>query len=168
MRSHVTSSSTYGYNGATQNFLLPFQAYSVRYPNGNQAQAGLLGDLWSNQYFAINVGPVRVIVLMNFIPFGTQCYERFAFTHSVHCHRLMFSLTHAFRFSFSHQAWDPSSTTSFCPRWMPPTGRSRHGLSSVRAQLSFDVHSADNAVACVFSCQCGTRPHTTRRVIALF
>lgn len=92
MRSHVTSSSTYGYNGATQNFLLPFQAYSVRYPNGNQAQAGLLGDLWSNQYFAINVGPVRVIVLMNFIPFGTQCYERFAFTHSVHCHRLMFSL----------------------------------------------------------------------------
>ncbi len=47
----------------------PFQSFSTRTPNGAMPPAQW-GDIWSAQYFSQDVGPVHLVVLNNYIPFG--------------------------------------------------------------------------------------------------
>jgi acid phosphatase type 7 len=59
--------SSYGVN-ASDNY--PFQSYSTRVPHGALPPAQW-GDIYGNQYYSQNLGPVHVVVLNNYIPFHT-------------------------------------------------------------------------------------------------
>lgn len=56
----------------------PYQSYSARFPHGAQSSASY-GDMWLQQYYSQNLGPVHLISLNSYIPFvvGTDQYTWF-------------------------------------------------------------------------------------------